>query len=90
MEKARERPVKVACRRDRLPESGQCVRVREAHRGAVQSLKVSPDGSTMASCGDDRVITLWNLERLDITGIRGLTQAQKATLRALGAVEDGA
>ena len=56
----------------------------------MQSLKVSPDGSTMASCGDDRVITLWNLERLDITGIRGLTQAQKATLRALGAVEDGA
>ncbi len=26
-------------------------------------------------------------ERLDITGIRGLTQAEKATLRALGAFE---
>jgi hypothetical protein len=26
-------------------------------------------------------------ERLDITGIRGLTEAQKATLRALGARE---
>ncbi len=25
-------------------------------------------------------------ERLDITGIKGLTEAQKATLRALGAV----
>jgi hypothetical protein len=47
-------------------------------------------------------ITLWDLhkgehlrtlrrdrpyERLDITGIRGLTEAQKATLRALGAME---
>jgi hypothetical protein len=27
-------------------------------------------------------------ERLNITGIRGLTEAQKATLRALGAVEE--
>jgi WD40 repeat protein len=79
------------------------VRVREAHQGAVQALKVSPDSSRLAGCGDDGVITLWNLhsgeplrtlrrdrlyERLDITGIRGLTEAQKATLRALGAVEE--
>ena len=27
-------------------------------------------------------------ERLEITGIQGLTEAQKATLRALGAVEN--
>ncbi len=27
-------------------------------------------------------------ERLNITGIRGLTEAQKATLRQLGAIED--
>ena len=27
-------------------------------------------------------------ERLNITGIRGLTYAQKATLRALGAIEE--
>jgi WD40 repeat protein len=80
----------------------ECVRVRKAHQGAVQSLKHSPDGRRLASCGDDGVINVWDLqsgqllqtlrrdrpyERLDITGIRGLTQAQKATLRALGAME---
>src|SRR5207245_6800712 len=84
-------------------QSGECVRVREAHQGMVHSLKMSPDGSRLASCGDDGAIRLWDLEsgeplqtlrrdrpykRLDITGIRGLSDAQKASLRALGALED--
>jgi WD40 repeat protein/transcriptional regulator with XRE-family HTH domain len=83
-------------------QSGECMRMREAHLGTVQALKVSPDGSTLASCGDDGAIRLWDLqsgellrtlrrdrpyERLNITGIRGLSDAQKASLHALGAVE---
>ena len=84
-------------------QSGACVRVQEAHQGTVHSLKMSPDGRRLASCGDDGAIRLWDLEsgeplqtlrrdrlyeRLNITGIRGLTEAQKASLRALGAFEE--
>jgi WD40 repeat protein/transcriptional regulator with XRE-family HTH domain len=81
---------------------GECVRVRQAHQGTVQSLRRSPDGTKLASCGDDGAIMLWDLnngeylqtlrpdrpyERLNITGIRGLAEAQHAALVALGAVE---
>ena len=84
-------------------ESGRCLRVREGHQGMIQAMKVSPDGSRLASCGNDGAIRLWNIgsgellqtlrrdrpyERLNITGIRGLSEAQKASLRALGAFEE--
>jgi WD40 repeat protein len=85
--------------------SGQCTNQQEAHEGTIISLKISPDGRRLASCGFDSAIRIWDLhsgkhlhtlrrdrpyERLNITGIQGLTEAQKASLRALGAVEDAA
>ena len=85
-------------------ESGECLWIHEAHNGAIQSLRRSPDGTKLASCGDDGTIMLWDIasgnhlqtlrhdrpyERLNITEIRGLTEAQKTMLYALGAIEDG-
>jgi WD40 repeat protein len=84
-------------------QSGECMRVRQGHQGAVQALKISPDGSRLASCGDDGAVVLWDLhtgeqlqtlrrdrpyERLNITGIKGLSEVQKETLRTLGAFEE--
>jgi WD40 repeat protein len=83
-------------------QSGECVQVRKAHQGTIRSLRSSPDGRRLASCGDDGAITIWDLqsgdqlrtlrrdrpyERLNIAAIKGLTEAQKATLQALGAIE---
>ncbi len=76
--------------------------VRDAHRAAVQSVRRSPDGTKLASCGDDGAIMLWDIfngvqlqalrrdrpyERLNIAGVKGLTEAQMASLRSLGAIE---
>ena len=83
--------------------SGECLRVLKAHEGTIWVLKRSPDGRWLASSGDDGAIRIWDLhsgelvqtlrrdrpyERLNITGIKGLTGAQKATLQSLGAIED--
>ncbi len=80
----------------------ESVRLRKAHQGTVQSLMTSSNGRWLVSCGDDGAIHLWEVERsehlrilrrdrpyerLDITGIRGLSETQKASLRALGAFE---
>lgn len=82
--------------------TGACVQTRSAHEGAIYALRRSPDGRRLASCGDDGVITLWDLEsgeplqtirrdrpyeRLNISGLTGITPAQRAALLALGAVE---
>ncbi len=83
-------------------ESGECFHILEGHQGAIQVVKTSPDGQRLASCSDEGAITIWDFEsgeklqtlrrgrpyeRMDISGVLGLTEMQRATLRALGAVE---
>lgn len=84
-------------------QSAKCLATCKGHDGAVQALGVSPNGHVLASSGDDSVIRLWDVEsaellqtlrqdrpyeRLDITGVRGLTAAQKEVLITLGAVDN--
>jgi NB-ARC domain/WD domain, G-beta repeat len=83
--------------------SGTPLHTIQEHPGWVYSVAFSPDGKTIASGGFDGAITLWDLqtgaclqtlrsdrpyERMNITQVRGLTEAQKATLRSLGAIEE--
>jgi WD40 repeat protein len=82
--------------------SGESLKVLRGHNNRITSLSHSPDGQILASTGDDGTIKLWDMrtgeclktlrsdrpyERMDITGAIGLTEAQKASLKALGAVE---
>ncbi|HEU5101042.1 MAG TPA: NB-ARC domain-containing protein, partial [Roseiflexaceae bacterium] len=85
--------------------SGKPLHMRQAHEGWIRALSRSPDGTTLVSSGEDGIIQLWDIqsaehvrsvridrpyERLDITGIRGITEAQKVSLRALGAADHAA
>ncbi len=70
--------------------------------GQVWSVAFSFDGSMLASGDDDGAIIVWDTqtgtslqtlrserpyERMNIGGVKGLTEAQKASLKALGAIE---
>jgi len=83
--------------------SGACLRTLHSHPSRVWAVSFGRDGSTVVSGSEDRTIILWNVrtverlsmvrnriyERMNITDVTGLTEAQIATLRELGAVEDG-
>jgi WD40 repeat protein len=83
-------------------ESGTNLQTRQGHASWIRSLNVSPDGSTLVSSGEDGVIHLWDIdraelirtlrldrpyERMVISEASGMTEAQRAALIALGAVE---
>jgi WD40 repeat protein len=72
------------------------------HSNAVEMVRFSPDGRRLYSASKDETIREWDVARgaclrilrsvglyakLDITGAIGLSDGQRASLRALGAVE---
>jgi WD40 repeat protein/serine/threonine protein kinase len=84
-------------------DTGQSLKTLSGHTNGILSVAFSPDGRLLASSSVDESIKLWDVqtgeclntlrpdrpyERMNITGVTGLTEAQKATLKALGAVED--
>ncbi|MFN6219299.1 MAG: pentapeptide repeat-containing protein, partial [Aphanizomenon sp.] len=82
-------------------QSGDCVRTLEGHSSGVRSVAWSGDSLTLASGSDDNTVKLWNVQSgeciatfdhrlyagLKIKGVKGLSDAEILTLKALGAVE---
>src|SRR6266487_420655 len=83
--------------------SGQCLKVLQGHSSSVRSVVFGHSGDIVVSGSDDGTTKCWNTqtgeclktlrrdrpyERMNITGITGVTEAQKATLKILGASED--
>ena len=82
--------------------TGECLKICQEHNNQVRSVAFSPQGTILASGSTDETIKIWDVntgeclktlrpkrpyEGMNITGAIGLTQAQKATMKALGAVE---
>lgn len=82
--------------------TGDNFRVLRGHASWIWSVALSPDGRIIASGSDDGTAKLWHTqsgeclrtlrgdrpyERMNITGVTGLTEVQKAALRTLGAIE---
>jgi WD40 repeat protein/transcriptional regulator with XRE-family HTH domain len=86
-------------------DSKLCQRSFQGHSTRVRQVSFSPDGLTLASCDDNGLTKLWEhhsavclqtlinerpYEHMNITGVQGLTAAQKESLKTLGALEDEA
>ncbi len=83
--------------------TGECLTTLQGHTSQIYAIAFSSDGETLASCSMDSTIKIWDVktcqclkslrskrpyEGMNITGTTGLTVAEKATLKALGAVEE--
>ena len=83
-------------------QSGECLKTLKGHTGEVWSIAFSPLGSILASGSQDGTVKLWDIstgeclntlrairpyEAMNITAVTSLTEAQKETLKRLGAVE---
>ncbi|NEO24156.1 MULTISPECIES: NACHT domain-containing protein [unclassified Moorena] len=81
--------------------TGQSLKTLNGHTSIIFGLAISCDGTIIASGSLDETIKIWDIQtgeciktlsnkpytNMKITGIQGLTDLEKATLKALGAVE---
>ncbi len=83
--------------------TGECLKILQGHTSRINSVAFSSDGKIIAACSRDGTIMIWDVatgeclkilksdrpyEEMNITGVTGLTEVEKATLKALGAVEN--
>lgn len=83
--------------------SGECLKIFQGHDRYIWSVVWHPNRELLASAGEDETIKIWDIntgeclktlradrpyEGMNITGVTGITDAQKATLEALGAIGD--
>jgi predicted NACHT family NTPase len=83
--------------------TGECLKILEGHTSRINSIAFNSDDNILGTCSRNGTIRLWDIETseclkilkndrpyegMNITGVRGLTEVEKATLKALGAVEN--
>jgi WD40 repeat protein len=83
-------------------ESGRCLQTFRGHTDRVWQAIFCPNSQLIASCSEDGTIKIWDFslgslykelkpsriyDGMNITNIKGISKAQKTTLKNLGAIE---
>ncbi|MBI4781466.1 MAG: pentapeptide repeat-containing protein [Oscillatoriophycideae cyanobacterium NC_groundwater_1537_Pr4_S-0.65um_50_18] len=83
-------------------QTGDCQQILVGHQNRIRGLQFHPNGKAIVSGSFDETIRLWDIETgacikklinkpyagMNITGVQGLAEAEKETLKALGAIEN--
>ncbi|MEG4204222.1 NACHT domain-containing protein [Microcoleus sp. Pol7_A1] len=83
--------------------TGECLKILQGHTSRINSVAINSEDQNIAACSRDGTIMIWEIEtgeclkilksdrpyeNMNIAGVTGLTEVEKATLKALGAVEN--
>ncbi|MEG5035371.1 WD40 domain-containing protein [Microcoleus sp. AT3-D2] len=83
--------------------TGECLKILQGHTSRINYVAFNSEDQIIAACSRDGTIMIWEIEtgeclkilksdrpyeNMNIAGVTGLTEVEKATLKALGAVEN--